>query len=93
MIPEWRKPGTGPQMPTIPDISGPYRFFFYSFDCNEPRHVHVERDKATSKFWLEPLALARNNGFSPHELTRIRRFLASNIERISDAWDEHCGHQ
>jgi hypothetical protein len=29
-------------MPTIRDISGPYRFFFYSFDCNEPMHVHAQ---------------------------------------------------
>ena len=23
-------------MPTVKNISGPYRLFFYSFDCNEP---------------------------------------------------------
>ena len=28
-------------MPTIRGISGPYRLFFFSLDCNEPRHVHV----------------------------------------------------
>ena len=52
-------------MPTIPGIDGPYRLFFYSFDCREPMHVHVERDDATCKFWLEPIALARNYGFFP----------------------------
>ncbi|HEO66160.1 MAG TPA: DUF4160 domain-containing protein, partial [Spirochaetes bacterium] len=23
---------------------GPYRFFFYSGDHDEPQHIHVERD-------------------------------------------------
>jgi hypothetical protein len=44
-------------MPTIKDISGPYRFFFYSFDCNEPEHVHVQRDRRLCKYWLDPLTL------------------------------------
>ncbi len=30
-------------MPTIP-MPGPYRFFFYSGDRDEPPHVHVERE-------------------------------------------------
>ena len=39
-------------MPTVPDISGPYRLFFYSFDCHEPPHVHVRRERMVCKFWL-----------------------------------------
>jgi len=31
-------------MPTVKNIPGPYRFFFFSFDCNEPEHVHVQRE-------------------------------------------------
>ena len=58
-------------MPSIPDIRGPYRFFFYSFDCVEPMHVHVEHDRDSCKFWLEPLALAANRGFSAKELNRF----------------------
>ena len=42
-------------MPRVKDISGPFRFFFTSFDCTEPPHIHVERDERTCKFWLEPL--------------------------------------
>lgn len=45
-------------MPRIKGIPGPYRVFFTSFDCNEPAHVHVERDNATCTFWLEPVELA-----------------------------------
>lgn len=33
-------------MPTIKDIPGPYRFYFYIFDCGEPLHVHVRRERA-----------------------------------------------
>ena len=40
-------------MPRIKGIAGPYRFFFTSFDCNEPPHVHVERESSTCKFWLD----------------------------------------
>ncbi len=58
-------------MPRVKNISGPYRFFFYSFDCDEPRHVHVQREKMVCKFWLEPMDLASNYGFSAHELMRI----------------------
>jgi len=28
-------------MPVVRRIPGPFRFFFYSFDRNGPRHVHV----------------------------------------------------
>ncbi|MGP0593877.1 DUF4160 domain-containing protein [Nitrospira sp. T9] len=45
-------------MPNVRGIEGPYRFFFYSFDCNEPKHVHVQRERHICKFWLEPIFLA-----------------------------------
>lgn len=78
-------------MPTIPGIAGSYRFFFYSFDCSEPKHVHVRRDRNLCKFWLEPVALANNNGFSAKELNRIRAIIADNLTTIIEAWDDHCG--
>jgi hypothetical protein len=77
-------------MPSIKNISGPYRFFFYSFDCNEPEHVHVQRDKDTCKFWLMPLALSKNNGFSSKELNAIRAIIEDNLTEILEAWHEHC---
>jgi hypothetical protein len=40
-------------MPTILR-HGPYRFFFYAGDADEPPHVHVERDDNKAKFWLAP---------------------------------------
>ena len=78
-------------MPTVKGISGPYRFFFYSFDCGEPEHVHVQREDRVCKFWLRPLALSRNDGFSMRELNQIRGQVALNLETILEAWHEHCG--
>jgi hypothetical protein len=78
-------------MPTIPGIPGPSRFFFYSFDCDEPPHVHVRRDRATCKFWLAPVALAGAAGFTPRELNRVRRLILHHRDHILEAWREHCG--
>ncbi|PYM13369.1 MAG: hypothetical protein DMD81_21305 [Candidatus Rokuibacteriota bacterium] len=50
-------------MPSVGNIPGPYRFFFYSFDCHEPKHVHVRREGMVCKFWLEPVSLTRNPWF------------------------------
>jgi len=78
-------------VPRISGIPGPYRFFFTSFDCNEPPHIHVERERSTCKFWLDPLMLARNHGFAAHELTRIRQIIRQHHEQIMEAWYDHCG--
>jgi len=78
-------------MPTIREISGPYRLFFFSFDCGEPKHVHVQREHKVCKFWMEPVALASNHGFSPVELNAIRQLLETNHTKILEAWNEHCG--
>jgi len=78
-------------MPSVKDIPGPYRVYFFSFDCDEPKHVHVQRERMTCKFWLESVALADNDGFSPRELNRIRSLILEHLQRILEAWDEHCG--
>jgi len=79
-------------MPTIRGIAGPYRLFFVSFDCHEPKHIHVQRERRTCKYWMEPIVLASNHGFSPIELNKIRQLLRDNGSQILEAWDEHCGH-
>ena len=78
-------------MRTVRGISGPYRIFFYSFDCGEPKHVHVKRERRVCKFWLDPVALAGNDGFAERELNRIQAVVVEHLQRISEAWDEHCG--
>lgn len=78
-------------MPTVKGIPGPYRFFFYSFDCNEPMHVHAQRENMTCKFWLNPVALSYNRRFSPRELNQILRLVQEHLDKIIEAWYEHCG--
>jgi hypothetical protein len=78
-------------MPRIPNIPGPYRLFFYSFDCNEPAHVHASRDRASCKFWLQPVELASNYGLSPRDLTAVRRIILEYHPQILESWREHCG--
>jgi hypothetical protein len=57
----------------VPTIlrSGPYRLYFYSNEGDEPPHVHVDHDRQTARFWLEPVRLGRNLGFSSVEPGRI----------------------
>ena len=71
--------------------SGPSRMYFFSHEPNEPPHVHVDRDNLSAKFWLHPLALARNFGFPPRELRRIRSVIEQNLEKLLEAWNGHIG--
>jgi hypothetical protein len=78
-------------MPTIDDI-GPYKFFFYSAEGREPPHVHVRRDRATAKLWLNPVRLVRSRGFGAHELRTIQKLVEENSDRMLKAWNEHFNH-
>jgi hypothetical protein len=79
-------------MPTILR-SGPYRVYFYSHDLlNEPPHVHVDREGLSAKFWLDPLALARNLGFNARELGRIEQLLREHLLELLEAWHDNFGH-
>lgn len=71
--------------------SGPYRFYFYSHEPNEPPHVHVDRDNLSAKFWLNPVGLARNLGFNARELRQLERLVASNQAMLMEAWNGYFG--
>ncbi|HEY3394091.1 MAG TPA: DUF4160 domain-containing protein [Lacipirellulaceae bacterium] len=74
-------------MPTVLR-SGPYRFFFYAGDRDEPPHIHVERDDNEAKFWLDPVRLQKSIGFARSELRRIERLVAENRQMLLDGWNE-----
>jgi hypothetical protein len=77
-------------MPTILR-SGPYRFFFYAGDGDEPPHVHVERDDCVAKFWLEPVWLQSSRGFRPVEISLLSRFVVEHREELLRDWHEYFG--
>jgi hypothetical protein len=77
-------------MPTVLRI-GPFRFYFFSHEPNEPPHVHVDRDAATIKVWLEPVEVAKSRGFRAHEIGGIVTMVEDNRERLLEAWHEYFG--
>ena len=77
-------------MPTVLR-KGPYRFFFFSHEPNEPPHIHVDRDDLSAKFWIEKIQLARNIGFSPNELSKIYDIVLENRNDLLEAWNEFFG--
>lgn len=78
-------------MPTV-FRSGPYRFYFFSHEPDEPPHVHVDRDNDSAKFWLEPIGLARNLGFRAHELREIERIIRNHQQELLEAWNGWFGN-
>lgn len=77
-------------MPTVLR-SGAYRFYFYSHEPNEPPHVHVDRDDLSAKFWLLPVSLGRNLGFSARELNTLQSLVEQNQRKLLEAWDGYFG--
>ncbi len=77
-------------MPALLRI-GPYRFFIYSIDCQEPPHTHVERDSNVAKFWLTPMRIQSSGGFRPNEINRIYRVIEENLDDLLRRWYDRCG--
>ncbi|MEO1205896.1 MAG: DUF4160 domain-containing protein [Pseudomonadota bacterium] len=70
---------------------GPYRIYVYSSDGDEPPHVHVQRDNAVAKYWLEPLRLQSSAGFSAAELRDVHRLLDVHRNACLRQWNEYFG--
>jgi hypothetical protein len=77
-------------MPTVLR-NGPYRFYFWSHDLREPPHVHVDREKFSAKFWLEPVALGRNLGFRASELRTLQSLVVEHQLKLLEAWHGYFG--
>ena len=77
-------------MPTVLRIKG-YRIGFFSSDFDEPPHVHVDKGGHTAKFWLDPLQLAKNAGFSRSELGEIYDLLRGHRQELLTKWNEYFG--
>lgn len=72
-------------MPTVRRF-GPYRFFFYAGDRDEPAHIHIEREDKVAKFWLDPIRLKRSGGFSRTEVGRIEKLVGNHQKEFLEAW-------
>ena len=62
-----------------------YRFF--AREGNEPAHIPAMQGRCRAKFWLNPVRFAKNDGFAPHELTRIRKFVVDHEAALLEAWN------
>lgn len=71
--------------------NGPYRFFFYSGDRSEFRHIHVARDNRVAKFWLDPVRMQKSGGIRRLELRRIQRIIEDNHQLFTEAWNDYFG--
>ena len=79
-------------MPTVLRERG-FRFFFYADDRTEPRHVHVQPEARTAKFWLDPIECEWSSGFSRSELMDIYRLIAQRRELLLQKWHDFFGEQ
>jgi len=77
-------------MPTVLK-KGPYRFFFYAGDKEEPRHIHVEREDKIAKFWLEPVRMHSSGGFSRAEIGKIQSIIEDYQGRFVEVWNDYFG--
>ncbi|MEO7318293.1 MAG: DUF4160 domain-containing protein [Chthoniobacteraceae bacterium] len=75
-------------MPEVLRVRG-FRFFFFSREGTESRHIHVEQAERYAKFWLEPVALAESRGFRSAELHELHNLIEEHRQTFIVAWDEH----
>ena len=80
-------------MPKVLEING-YRFFFYSNEGEplEPAHIHVRKNNAVAKFWLEPeVKLVSSWGFKAKDLNWLESAAVENRTHLLEAWNEYFG--
>ncbi len=75
-------------MPTLLRVRG-YRFFFFSNEGSEPRHIHVESGRGYAKLRLEPVEVVRSIGYKGSELIVIRDLVVENAGYFKERWDAH----
>ena len=78
----------GRAMPTVLRI-GDFRFFFCSNEGQESPHIHVQSGKDLAKFWLDPVSLSVNHGFSERVLTEIGQVIEEHQTELVEAWNDY----
>ncbi len=76
-------------MPTVHRV-GPYRFFFWAHENQETRerpHVHVVTAGREAAFWLAPVELRYNDGYTDREINRIERLVMAHQTELLRRWN------
>ena len=76
-------------MPTVLRIKG-CRFYFFSNEGIEPKHIHIEKADACGKMWLVPsVEVEYFYGFTAKEQKAVKKIVSENLELLINAWDEY----
>ncbi len=79
-------------MPVVLRFEG-FKFFFYSNEGNprEPVHIHVRNHEGEAKFWIYPVKLASNYGFSDVVINKLSSVINQHQDLIWSQWHEYFG--
>jgi len=58
---------------------------------DEPPFVHVDSADSSAKFWLQPVSVARNRGFTARELRQLQGLVEEHQVELMEAWDDYFG--
>jgi hypothetical protein len=77
-------------MPTVLRVE-PYRFVFWAHENRETRerpHIHVVSAEREAAFWLDPVELRYNEGYTAREINRIKRLVVANKSELLRRWND-----
>jgi hypothetical protein len=77
-------------MPEVLRIRG-YRFFFFSREGHEPRHIHVEQAERYAKFGLNRSSWSNPADSTSQNFASSTRLIEEHRDKFIVAWDEHFG--
>jgi hypothetical protein len=78
-------------MPTVLRVAG-YRFSFFAEEGNEPPHIHIQKAEGKAKFWLDPISLVYERGFTSRQLRFIKKTLIENQQYLLEERYGFFGH-
>jgi hypothetical protein len=74
-------------MPTVLRLLG-FRSHFYSDEGTEPPPIHVDAGDGECKFWLAPVALARQRGMSAVDIRKVERLVYEHQAFLLEKYDD-----
>jgi hypothetical protein len=75
-------------VPTLLEVEG-FRFYFFSFEGNEPPHVHVRKADGKAKLWLSPVELVYARRFTKAQVRRILELTQDHAAYFLQRWEEY----